>query len=168
MQKVLFTVAFLVAAIGVAIAVDNFSIATFGGARTVLKSTDNAGVHTLHFVMDAGGVSGGVVPVSSAVLASQTVVKGSAGNLYAFEVSADATLSAAAWWIMIFNAVSAPADGVVSPVKCYAMAPGVTSLGASWGAVPAAFSVGIVIGVSTTGCFTKTASVHAFISGDAQ
>lgn len=108
-----------------------------------------------------------LTPVSSSALAANTVIKASAGNLYSFEVSADSTLSAAAWWIMIYNATSAPVDGAVTPLKCYAMASGVTAFTAGF-QTPVAFSTGITVGVSTTGCFTKTASTHAFISGDAQ
>lgn len=109
----------------------------------------------------------GLTPTTTSALAANQIVKGSAGNLYSFEVTADSTLSGAAWWIMIYNATSAPGDGAVTPLKCYGMASGVTSYGAAW-PVPVAFSTGITIGVSTTGCFTKTASTHAFISGDAQ
>lgn len=113
----------------------------------------------------AAGV--GLTPVSTAALASNSVTKASAGNLYSFEVSADVTLSAAPWWIMIFDATSLPSNGAVTPKKCYAMAGGVTSYSAAF-PTPAAFGAGITIGVSTTGCFSLTASVHAFISGDAQ
>lgn len=108
-----------------------------------------------------------LTPATSSALAANQIVKASAGSLYSFEVSADSTLSAAAWWIMIYNATSAPVDGAVTPLKCYAMPLGVTNYAAAF-PVPVAFSTGITIGVSTTGCFTKTASTHAFISGDAQ
>lgn len=111
--------------------------------------------------------SSGLTPVTSTALAANTVIKASAGNLYSFEVSADSTLSAAAWWIMIYNATSAPVDGAVTPLKCYAMPSGTTAFSAAF-PTPIALSTGGVIGVSTTGCFTKTASTHAFISGDAQ
>ena len=107
-------------------------------------------------------------PVTSAALAANQVVKASAGTLYSFEVQADSTLSGAAWWIMFYNATSAPADGAVTPLKCYAVTSGQPQAGGTFGAGGIAFSAGIVIGVSTTGCFTKTASTHAFISGDAQ
>lgn len=104
---------------------------------------------------------------SSSALAANQVVKAGAGSLVSFQVAADSTLSAAPWWIMIYNAASAPVDGAVVPVKCYAMPSGSTGILAAFPiAVP--FSVGITIGVSTTGCFTKTASTHAFISGDAR
>jgi hypothetical protein len=72
---------------------------------------------------------------------------------------------AAAWWIMIYDAVSAPADGAVTPAKCYAMPSGTTATTPAFGQ-RIKFKTGIVIGVSTNGCFTKAASVHAFISGD--
>lgn len=108
-----------------------------------------------------------LTPTTTAALAANQIIKGSAGNLYSFEVSADSTLSAAAWWIMIYNATTAPGDGAVTPLKCYALPSGATSYAAAF-QVPVAFSTGITIGVSTTGCFTKTASTHAFISGDAQ
>lgn len=102
---------------------------------------------------------------SSAALAANTVINSGAASLYSFNVSADSTLSGAAWWIMVYNATSAPADGAVTPQKCYAMANGTTSFSAAF-PNPAVFGTGITIGVSTTGCFTKTASTHAFISGD--
>lgn len=109
----------------------------------------------------------GLTPITTAALAANQIVKASAGNLYSFEVSVDSTLSAAAWWIMLYNATSAPGDGAVTPLKCYALPSGATSYAAAF-PTPVAFSTGITIGVSTTGCFTKTASTHAFISGDAQ
>lgn len=111
--------------------------------------------------------SGAAVPYSSSsALAANQVVKAGAGNLYSFEVAADSTLSAAAWWIMIYDATSAPADGAVTPAKCYPMPIGTTGYSASF-ASPLRFATGIVIGVSTTGCYSKTASTHALISGDA-
>jgi len=104
---------------------------------------------------------------ASPVLAANQVVKAAPGQLYGFQVSADATLSGAAWWVMVYDATAAPADGTVTPRKCYAQASGVTSASYAFPR-PISFGVGIVIGVSTTGCFSKTASTHAFISGDFQ
>lgn len=142
----------------------NSSPPTCTSGQFCYMQVDSAG---RQIVSIAPSVLGGVTPVSTAALAANLVVKAAAGNLYSFEVSADSTLSAAAWWIMIYNSATAPADGAVTPAKCYAMPLGAT--GATFGfAVPIAFSTGITIGVSTTGCFTKTASTHAFISGDAQ
>lgn len=118
-------------------------------------------------------LSGSVTSLSSAThiqtaaLAANQIITASAHSLTSFEVSADSTLSGAAWWIMIYDATSAPSDGAVTPAKCYALPSGATSFNGAFNQPPA-FTAGIVIGVSTTGCFTKTASAHAFISGDYQ
>ena len=111
--------------------------------------------------------SAGLAPVTSSSLEANHVIKASAGNLYSFEVSADSTLSSAAWWVMVYNATSAPGDGAVTPTKCFAQVSGTASASYAW-PTPIYFAAGIVVGVSTTGCFTKTASAHALISGDAQ
>lgn len=104
---------------------------------------------------------------STAALGSNLVLKASAGTLYDFVVSADSTLSAAAWWIMVYDATAAPADGAVTPAKCYAMPSGTTSASYAF-PTPTKMLTGITVAVSTTGCFTKTASAHAFISGGFQ
>lgn len=103
--------------------------------------------------------------IQTAALAANLVVKASAGNLYGFNVSATSTLSAAAWWLIAYDATSAPADGAVTPVLCYAVPLGTTSINGTLN-VPVAFATGITLGVSTTGCFTKTASTQAFIAAD--
>lgn len=127
---------------------------------------DTSGIGYVNNAPSAAAAAG-LTPTTSAALTANSIIKASAGNLYSFEVSADSTLSAAAWWIMVYNAASAPADGAVTPLKCYALPSGAVSYAAAF-PTPIAFSTGITIGVSTTGCFTKTASTHAFISGDAQ
>ncbi len=116
----------------------------------------------------SAAAAAGVAPVSSTALEANRVIKASAGNLYSFEVMADSTLSAAAWWILVFNATSAPADGAVTPAKCYSLPSGATGASYGFASVPLYLGTGITISASTTGCFTKTASAHAFISGDAQ
>ncbi len=108
----------------------------------------------------------GTTHTQTAALASNLVVNAAASSLYGFQVSADSTLSAAAWWIMIFDATSLPNDGSVTPAKCYALPSGATSASYDFSSSPAAFTIGVVIGVSTAGCFTKTASSHAFIGAD--
>lgn len=107
-------------------------------------------------------------PATTAALGSSQVVKASAGTLYSFNVSADPTLSAAPWWVLIFNATAAPSNGAVTPAKCYAEPAGATSASGAFAAGGAAFSTGITIVASSTGCFTQTLSAHAFISGDGQ
>jgi len=114
---------------------------------------------------DSVPAGSGTSYASSAALAANQVVKASAGSLYSFNVTADSTLAAAAWWIMVYDLAAAPVDGAVTPAKCYGVPLGTTSVSGAF-PNPVAFATGIVIGVSTTGCFTKTASTHAFISGD--
>lgn len=150
---------------GVTYAASTYGIVTMD---TTGKLCDGAGGggNTVTLAPSSSSASG-LSPSSTSALASSQIVKSGAGNLFSFDISADSVLSSAPWWIMIFNATSLPADGAVTPTKCYAEPAGAAS--ASFGFfIPVQFSTGIVIGVSTTGCFTKTASVHAFISGDAQ
>lgn len=142
-----------------------------GDTRLVIDSPPTGTlVSAINGPIPAGTASIGTLnPATNAVtaaLASSQVVKASAGTLYSFDVSADSTLSGAAWWVMVFNATSAPADGAVTPAKCYAMPSGATTLTAAFAPGGTAFSTGITIVTSTTGCFSKTASAHAFISGD--
>lgn len=105
---------------------------------------------------------------STIALASNLVVKGSAGVFCGAEVSADATLSAATWYIMVFNATSAPADGAVTPALCYQVNSGSPQGGFTFSPGGLFLSTGVTVVVSTTGCFTKTASAHAFIAGFSQ
>lgn len=139
-----------------------------GANRAITQDTNGNACSSASFSGDIsiGDVSiTDVAPTTTGALAANLVVKGSAGSLHSFNVSADSTLSGAAWWVMVYNATSAPADGGVTPTKCYALPSGATGVSGAFVA-PVTFSTGIVIGVSTTGCFTKTASTHAFISGE--
>ena len=104
--------------------------------------------------------------VQCAALCTSLVVKGAAGTLQSFEVSADSTLSAAAWWLLIYDATSKPGDGAVTPAKCYAYPSGTTSAGGTFTDGGVTFATGITAAVSTTGCFTSTSSTHAFLAGD--
>ena len=78
------------------------------------------------YVTPATASGGGTSRATTAALAASLVVNAAAGNLYGFEISADSTLSAAAWWIMVFDATSAPSNGAVTPAKCYALPSGTT------------------------------------------
>lgn len=137
-----------------------------GNLKTVSSGTPSG---TQDVIVNPTSVaSKALTPTTSSALVANLVIKGSAGNFYGFEVSADSTLSAAPWWILVFDATTAPVDGAVTPKKCYAMPSSTNSAAYSWGTIPIVFTTGIVVSVSTTGCFTKTASTHAFISGEAQ
>lgn len=107
----------------------------------------------------SGAAASGLAPVATSAVGSNTVVKASAGTLYGF--SGNSTVNG---FFMVFNATSAPVDGAVTPTKCYPYVAN-TPFGASF-YPPVYLSTGITIVFSTTGCFTKTASATAFISGD--
>lgn len=110
----------------------------------------------------------GVAPVQSSSVETGHVIKASGGNLYDFNVSADATLSAVTWAALIFNSTTVPAAGAVTPVRCYIVPAGTTSISGSF-QTPMYLGTGISIAVSTGAtCFTKTDSAHAFISAGAQ
>ena len=131
-----------------------------GGSTTANQGTPNAGGANAWPVAQSPAT-----PIACAALCANLVVKASPGTLFTFDVSADSTLSGAAWWLMVYNATAAPGDGAVTPAKCYAVPSGATGINGSFDSGGETLGTGIVLGVSTSGCFTKTASTHAFISG---
>lgn len=104
---------------------------------------------------------------STAVLAASLIAHNGSGLLYSLDVSADSTLSGAAWWVLVYDATSVPADGTVTPKKCFAEPSGATLIHVEF-PNPVAFTNGIVVVASTTGCFSQTKSTHAFLSVDYQ
>ena len=97
-------------------------------------------------------------PVVSTATESGRVLKASKGCI----ISGYVTTGAAAGYMMIFNSITIPADGAVTPVNCIYV-PANTSIGLIWAPQPPEwYSTGIAIAFSTTGCFTKTASATAF------
>jgi hypothetical protein len=109
-------------------------------------------------------VIAGVSQAQTGAAAATLVVKASAGSLVSVSGSA-----VSGSFIMIFNATSAPADGAVTPTKCWGpmAANGPFSFG--WGPGPVlTMSTGIVVVSSSTGCFTKTATNANFIAAEFQ
>lgn len=135
---------------------------TEAGALRVTLPTDGTGSVTLA-PSAAAGV--GITPSQIAAAGSSLVLKASAGNLYTASVSVGAT----ALYLMVFNATSAPVDGAVTPALCYGPLPINAPFSLSWSpGPPAVFATGITLVSSSTGCFTKTASNAAFLSGQAK
>lgn len=99
-------------------------------------------------------------PIAGAAVASNSVLSAAPAAL----VSASVVAGASAGFMLIFDAVAAPADGAVTPKYCYPVAANAAVSTPPW-LVPPSFSTGIVVVFSTTGCFTKTASATAFIVG---
>lgn len=77
------------------------------------------------------------------------------------------TTGAVAGYLMTFNAVSAPADGAVTPVECI-VAPANSTVSIDFGETNEPYVTGLTAVFSSTGCFTKTASATAFFKGRAQ
>jgi hypothetical protein len=96
-----------------------------------------------------------ITPVVSGALESNHVLKNAAGTLISLNISPTVD-----GYLMVFNATSAPADGAVTPTLCIPVAAGQVSA-LQW-AVGETYSTGITAVMSTTGCFTKTASATAF------
>ena len=156
------------------------AIATLGTkadtATCATANTELACIRQLHSdliaALPAGtNVIGGLTAAShaqTAALASSVVAKASAGTLFSFSVVADSTLNTSAWYVIIYDATSLPANGAVTPAKCYYVPAGQSTLGGTFASGGVAFTTGITIAVSTSGCFTQTASAHAFIAGDYQ
>lgn len=141
-----------------------------GGTVTANQGTPNAGGTSAWPVISnpSAGTAAGLTSVQSSAVETSHAIKASPGNLYDFNVSADATLSAAVWEVMIFNATSPPSAGAVTPVKCYQVPAGTTSVSGAF-PTPLFMGTGISITVSTaTTCFTQTDSAHGFISAGAK
>lgn len=94
---------------------------------------------------------------ASTALETNHVLKASAGTLYSLAVATPA----AAGYLMVFNATSAPSDGAVTPVFCQQIAAS-TGLTLAW-VTPASYSTGITVVYSSTGCLTKTAANAFFM-----
>lgn len=92
--------------------------------------------------------------------ASSLIAKGTPGNFY----GANLVTGAASGYFLLFDAISAPADGAVLPVRCWSTTANST-LGVGF-PIPLALTTGITLVFSTTGCFTKTASATAFMQAD--
>ena len=139
-----------------------------GSIVAVLKALDRDTLAPLAAGTNAIGSLNAAAKGQTSALATSLTLKSAAGVLYSYNVTPDATLSAAAWYILIFDATAVPSNGAVTPAKCYAEPAGQPRDGGTFSAGGVAFSTGITIAVSTTGCFTLTQSAHAFISGDYQ
>jgi hypothetical protein len=130
-------------------------------AAGVTAPAGTAADPTFTAVAPTSASGGAVARVQTAAVASSQIIKASAGNLYGYNIVAGAS----AGYLMIFDAVSAPVDGTVTPKLVEAIAAN-ASIQQSL-RTPIRFATGITMVFSTTGPFTKTASATAFLAGDA-
>lgn len=95
--------------------------------------------------------------------ASSMVVKSSAG--YASNVY---VTPSAAGYLMVFNQSTIPSSGAVTPMHCVAAPANITTWLVFNNGQEEAFPNGIVVVFSSTGCFSYTPSVNAFIHANVQ
>ena len=133
----------------------------FNGGSWDRQRGDTSGTYVVEVPSATAGA--GVASVASTAVTGGQIVKASAGNLYGFNVVSGAS----AGYVLVFNSATVPADGAVTPARCLPIAAN-TGIDVNLRGQPAYFSAGITIVFSTTGCFNKTASATAFISGDAK
>lgn len=110
--------------------------------------------------VDASGNSIDTGPrtmVATAAVASNQVAKAAPGVLYGLNVA----VGASAGYVMLFDAVAFPANGAVTPKKVFQVAAN-SFVDLKWER-GLKFTTGIVVGFSTTGPYTLTASATAFI-----
>lgn len=140
---------------------------TIAGSAPGTAATPSANVLSMVGVASAASAVG-VAPVRSSVIETGHVIKAGAGNLYSLDVTADATLSATAWALMIFNSTTVPSAGAVTPAWCLLLPAGATGYTGAF-PTPMYLDTGISIAASVgQTCFIKTDSAHAFISANAQ
>lgn len=107
--------------------------------------------------------SAGINPVASAALEASHVFKTGPGTLYDLEIAT----SSVAGYLLLFDATSDPADGAVTPLKCFGLIPTTSTTATLWPAGGIVnFKTGLVAVFSTSGCFTKAESATAYFSGD--
>lgn len=154
-------------ALGIGLLVNTQSY-LYDGATQSLGREVTAGLTAGTGTMAVDRVPSSVAPVAiapnpSGALASNVVLKASAGNLFSLNVAAT-TVSG---YVLLFNATSLPANGAVTPVRAWALNAGQT-LDLTFDP-PLRLGTGITAAFSsnTTTPFTLAASATAFISGEA-
>lgn len=101
------------------------------------------------------------IPKATAAAAGSLVVSAAPCAVHDVNVVAGAS----AGFVMLFDLAAAPADGAVTPKRCWAIAAN-GSLQFVFER-PLQMAVGCVLVFSTTGPFTKTVSATAFLGGSA-
>lgn len=134
------------------------------GVASGVPNSGTGTVSTLDAVLDELQCINGTV-VKSTAAESSHVLKSSAGILKSLSV----TLGATSGWIMVFDAVSAPADGAVTPIWWCPVDSDGTKGFASFSFVhPLPCATGITAVFSTSGPFAKAASSTASFSAIVQ
>lgn len=151
-----------VAAASIGLTASNLNYGFDGAAADRLRTVNGAataGTGTQAVALAPSTAAGAALAsVVSTTAESSRVFKSGAGNAYEWQVSTGIV----AGYVLVFDATAAPADGVVTPIQCVAVAASST-VGSTMHTLPERFATGYTVVFSTTGCFTKTASATAFI-----
>lgn len=110
----------------------------------------------------AAPIGNPIASVQTSVAASNLVAKAAAGYLNSFT----ATDTSTAGYVLIFDATALPSNGTITPRLCYELASSSSIQETFFNPIP--FNTGIVLGFSTTGCYSLTASTTAFLSAQVQ
>lgn len=97
-------------------------------------------------------------PIVSTAAEGSRVLKASKGCLLSLYVYN----SGAAAFLMVFNSITVPADGAVTPIECIPVGSASYQFLNFAPQPPEYYSTGISAAISTTGCFTKTVGSGAF------
>lgn len=139
------------------------STLTSPGSYTTAKTNPFTGTRegAVRMALQGSADTGnGITPVISSAAESNKVIKNSAGNLYKWMAKIGATPGN----IILYNGTSAPsAGGAAISGVCYD-APANSTVGDDF-PFGDAFSTGLVLVFSTTGCLTNTASSTVLFSG---
>jgi hypothetical protein len=107
------------------------------------------------------GAATPVVGTSGQVATGGLILKAAPGCL----IAAYLLNSTTAGYLMVFNSITVPADGAVTPIHCIPIAASSYQYLNFAPQPPEWYSTGISVAFSTTGCFTKTVSSALFIHG---
>lgn len=131
-----------------------------GSANQTITTTTNGGGDE-NYCYDSYPVA----PTVSTTYTATKVLQASAAVLKGLSV----TSTSASAFVMVFNATSAPADGAVTPAKCFQFN-GPNTVAVSWGLAPLKLSTGATVVISTgADCLTKTTGVAtAFFDAQVQ
>lgn len=132
-----------------------------GSNCTQAQPVTNPDGSTVGAAIPSSSATNGIAPSANTVVGGSRILKASAGNLYSVNVVSGAS----AGFVLIFDSATVPADGTVTPVKCMPLAAN-TGIDLNFRSLPLAMTNGAVVVFSTSGCYSKTLSTTAFISGD--
>jgi hypothetical protein len=144
---------------GVAVSTGN-GVAGTGVQRVTIASDNTANSNPWLITPIPSATLGGLTSSQTGAAATNLAVSG-AHNLFGLQI----TTAASAGRMLLFDATALPANGAVTPKKCWSLAANTTAT-ISWD-TPITNATGITVGFSTgADCYTLTAANAEFIAVD--